>query len=54
MLLTLYLLLPANGLQLTSLAHAVPQADEALSEALIYIVAVAWAPRSGLQGRYRD
>lgn len=54
MLLLLYLLLPANGLQLTSLAHVVPQADETLSEALIYVVTVACGPGSCLQGRYRD
>lgn len=47
-------LVPADSLQLASMAHAVPQADETLSEALVYGVTVAWALSCCCQGRYKD
>ena len=49
-----HLPIPADGLQFTSVAHAVSQADETLSKALVYGVTVAWARCSCCQGRYRD
>lgn len=49
-LLSLHLLLPADGLQLASVTHAIPQADETLGEALVYVTA-ALAHSSCLQGR---
>lgn len=44
----------ADGLQLASAAHAVPQADETLGEALVYGVTAVWAHCSCCQGRYKD
>lgn len=49
-LLSLHLLLPADGLQLASVTHAIPQADETLGEALVYVTA-ALAHGSCLQWR---
>ena len=45
---------PADALQLTSAAHAVPQADETLGKALVYGVTAAWARCGCCQGRYKD
>lgn len=49
-----HLLLPTDSLQLASKAHAVPQADETLSEALVYGVTAPWARCSCCQGRDKD
>lgn len=48
-------LILADGLQFASVAHAVSQADETLSKALVYGVAAACARCSCCcQGKYRD
>lgn len=50
----LHLPIPADSLQLASAAHAVPQADETLGEALVYGVTAAWAYCGCCQGTYTD
>lgn len=46
----MHLLLPADGFQLASVTHAIPQADETLGKALVYVTA-ALAHGSCLQWR---
>lgn len=49
-----HLPLPADSFQLASDAHAVSQADETLSKALVYGVTAPWACCSCCQRRYKD
>jgi hypothetical protein len=49
-----HLPVPADSLQLASTTHAVSQANETLSKALVYHVTAAYTLRGCCYGRYKD